>query len=180
MTVFRSYKATWCMRCGSEYRSRTRDLSADSASLIRPKHFEQDMSWLRVGVAIRTAMDINLHRVALVKQAREGLPTWMLRSIIRTWLLGYIIDRTLSAQLGKPGSLSAENATARYQKMLLEGEERPSEDDVWISCLAVSRLLLCTSSIKLKPHRNGHRYLSARSTCFEPKLPIPTWRTAPR
>ena len=103
------------------------------------------MSWLRVGVAIRTAMDINLHRVALVKQAREGLPTWIVRSIIRTWLLGYIIDRTLSAQLGKPGSLSAENATARYQKMLLEGEERPSEDDVWISCLAVSYFFLRSS-----------------------------------
>ena len=105
-------------------------------NLIRPKHFEQDMSWLRVGVAIRTAMDINLHRVALVRQARDGLPTWMLRSIIRTWLLGYIIDRTLSAQLGKPGSLSAENATTRYQKMLLEGDERPTADDVWVSCLA--------------------------------------------
>ncbi len=95
------------------------------------------MSWLRIGVAVRTAMDINIHRVALVRQARDGLPTWLLRSIIRTWLLSYIIDQTLSAQLGKPGSLSAENATSMYQKLILEGEERPTADDVWVSCLAV-------------------------------------------
>ena len=113
-------------------------LSLTPPSLIRPRHFEQDMSWLRVGVAIRTAIDINLHRVALVRQARDGLPTWLLRSIIRTWLLSYIIDRTLSAQLGKPGTLRAENATRMYQKLILEGDERPSVDDVWVSALAVS------------------------------------------
>ena len=62
-------------------------------NLIRPKHFEQDMSWLRSGLAVRTAIDINLHRVALVKQARAGLPGWLLRSIIRTWLVSYIVDR---------------------------------------------------------------------------------------
>ena len=106
-------------------------------SLVRPKHFEQDMSWLRVGVAVRAAIDINLHRVALIPQAREGLPSWILRSIIRTWLLSSIIDRTLSAQLGKPGTLRAENATAMYQKLLLEGDETPTVDDVWVACLGV-------------------------------------------
>jgi hypothetical protein len=100
------------------------------------------MSWLRVGVAVRAAIDINLHRVALIPQAREGLPSWILRSIIRTWLLSSIIDRTLSAQLGKPGTLRAENATAIYQQLLLEGDEKPAVDDVWVACLGVSRCLV--------------------------------------
>lgn len=62
-------------------------------NLHRPKNFELDMTWLRTGLAVRTAIDINLHRVALVKQAREGLPTWVVRAIARTWLGTYIADR---------------------------------------------------------------------------------------
>ena len=96
------------------------------------------MSWLRVGVAVRTAIDINLHRVALVKQARDGLPTWLLRSIIRTWLLSYIIDRTLSAQLGKPSSMRGENSIRLYMDLISEGEVEPTAEDVWVGALAVN------------------------------------------
>ncbi len=112
------------------------------SSLIRPSSFERDMSWLRVGVAVRTAIDINLHRVALVKQARDGLPTWLLRSIIRTWLLSYIIDRTVSAQLGKPGSMRGENSIRLYMDLLKEGEEQPTADDLWVAALAVGQSTL--------------------------------------
>lgn len=112
-------------------------VKAQSPSLIRPASFERDMSWLRVGVAVRTAIDINLHRVALVKQAREGLPTWLLRSIIRTWLLSYIIDRTVSAQLGKPSSMRGENSIRLYVELITRGAERPTADDLWVAALAV-------------------------------------------
>jgi hypothetical protein len=98
------------------------------------------MSWLRVGVASRTAIDINLHRVALLKQAREGLPTWLTRSIIRTWLLSYIIDRTLSAQLGKPSSMRGENSVRKYAALITDGDDFPTEDDVWVAALAVSNV----------------------------------------
>lgn len=96
------------------------------------------MSWLRVGVAVRTAIDINLHRVALLSKAREGLPTWLLRSIIRTWLMSYVIDRTLSAQLGKPSSMRGENSINEYMKLLKEGEERPTAEDLSVAAWAVS------------------------------------------
>ena len=98
------------------------------------------MSWLRVGVAVRTAIDVNLHRVALVKQARDGLPTWVLRSIIRTWLLSYIIDRTVSTQLGKPSSMSGDDSVRLYVQLLNEGNSKPTPEDVWVAALAVSRI----------------------------------------
>lgn len=102
--------------------------------------FEQDKSWLRVGVAIRTGIDINLHRVALSKSARQGLPNWLLRMILRTWLLTYIIDRTLSAQLGKPTTLRGEHSFQLYSELISQGEGGRTIDDVWVSSLAVSCL----------------------------------------
>ena len=82
-------------------------------------------------------MDINVHRVALIKQAREGLPTWLVRMIMRTWLFTYIIDRTLSVQLGKPVTLRGENSVQVYCDLLRNEEER-NMDDIWVASLAVS------------------------------------------
>jgi hypothetical protein len=107
-----------------------------TTSLIRPKNFEQDLTWVRVGIAMRTSMDINLHRVALLKEARDGLPTWLLRSIIRTWLCGFILDRTLSAQLGKPSTVRGENSVSFYMNLIRQGMEG-GKDDVRVASLAV-------------------------------------------
>jgi len=86
---------------------------------------------------MRTSIDINLHRVALLKEARDGLPTWLSRSIIRTWLCGYIIDRTLSAQLGKPSSVRGENSVSFYMDLIRQGMQG-GKDDVRVASLAVS------------------------------------------
>jgi hypothetical protein len=69
-------------------------------------------------VLCRTAIDINLHRVALFPDATTALPPWLLRSMIRTWLLTTVTDRTLSAQLGKPSSMRGENSVQRYLSLL--------------------------------------------------------------
>ena len=106
-------------------------------SITGPRTFEQDKSWLRVGIAIRTGLDINLHRVALSKSARQGLPNWLLRMINRTWLLAHIIDRTLSAQLGKPTTSRDEHATQTYSELISHDEGRKTIDDAWVSSLAV-------------------------------------------
>ena len=106
-------------------------------SITGPRTFEQDKSWLRVGIAIRTGLDINLHRVALSKSARQGLPNWLLRMIIRTWLLAHIIDRTLSAQLGKPTASRDEHAFQTYSELISHDEGRKTIDDAWVSSLAV-------------------------------------------
>ena len=83
-------------------------------------------------------MDINLHRIATVKQAKEGLPPWLLRSIVRTWLMSYVVDRTLSAQLGKPSSMRGESSVGSYIDLILE--ETPTADDIWVAAASVSRL----------------------------------------
>lgn len=116
-------------------------------SLIRPTRFEQDMTWLRAGMANRTAIDIALHRVGLLPAARAGLPPSILRAFIRTWLFCFVVDRTLSVQLGKPTDRQWEGEVLKYIEYLRgttghQGENvPPSEDDVFTAALAVSRLM---------------------------------------
>jgi hypothetical protein len=92
----------------------------------------------------RTAIDINLHRVALIKDARENLPPWLLKTIIRTWLLCFVVDRTTSAQLGKPSSMRGENSIRQYLQLAREMEadssaDGPSRlDNLSVACWAVS------------------------------------------
>jgi len=109
-------------------------------SLVPPKRFEQDMTWLRAGIATRTAIDIALHRVGLLPAARQGLPSDLLRAIVRTWLLCFVVDRTLSIQLGKPNNHQWEDEVWQYVGILREAEQegRPSGDDIVVAGLAVS------------------------------------------
>ncbi|WVQ74330.1 hypothetical protein IAR50_003929 [Cryptococcus sp. DSM 104548] len=72
------------------------------------KTFEQDRTWLMLGMAIRMATDLNLHR----KSIMSGLETDEGRArdleIVnreRCWLHCFVLDRSLSAQMGKPYSL---------------------------------------------------------------------------
>lgn len=115
-----------------------------AASLIRPSRFEQDMTWLRAGIACRTAIDIALHRVGLLSAAREGLPPAIIKTIVRTWLLCFVADRTLSVQLGKPNGRQWEPEATKYVEYLRgptgqDGNQvQPTEDDVFVACLGVS------------------------------------------
>ncbi|KAG8728740.1 hypothetical protein FRC11_010306, partial [Ceratobasidium sp. 423] len=72
------------------------------------ERYEQDKTWLLLGLAIRMATDLNLHRKSTPQlddspesraRARE------IRNRERTWLVCYILDRSLSAQMGKPHSI---------------------------------------------------------------------------
>jgi hypothetical protein len=139
-----SSKDILSIRSGSASHSRLGHSPRLICSVTGPKTFEQDKSWLRVGIAVRAGIDINLHRVALSKSARQGLPNWLLRMIIRTWLLTYVIDRTLSAQLGKPATMRGEPSFQLYSDLLSHGEGRKTIDDAWVSSLAV-----CPSSSRL-------------------------------
>jgi len=126
--------------------------NAANNSLVPPKRFEQDMTWLRAGIATRTAIDIALHRVGLLPAARQGLPPDLLRSIVRTWLLCFVVDRTLSMQLGKPDNRQWEDEVWQYASILRSAErgERPSSDDIVVASLAVS------GSLNKAKCRNGH------------------------
>lgn len=123
----------------------------------------------------RTAIDINLHRVALFPDATTALPSWLLRSMIRTWLLTTVTDRTLSAQLGKPSSMRGENSVQRYLSLLygyIEQSKKTNDhqavlDDLAVALWAVSNIVGCSiHSLKCSPtgmdtdSQQSARYLS--------------------
>ncbi|KAK8849735.1 hypothetical protein IAR55_005070 [Kwoniella newhampshirensis] len=72
------------------------------------KTFEQDRTWLMLGMAIRMATDLNLHRKSIMSgmDTEEG-KTRDLEIINRErcWLHCFVLDRSLSAQMGKPYTL---------------------------------------------------------------------------
>ncbi|KDQ61237.1 hypothetical protein JAAARDRAFT_173841 [Jaapia argillacea MUCL 33604] len=72
------------------------------------ERFEQDKTWLLLGMGIRMAIDLNLHRKSAVKSQDSPEGRARDREIHnreRTWLLCFCLDRSLSAQMGKPHSI---------------------------------------------------------------------------
>lgn len=139
-------------------------------SLVPPKRFEQDMTWLRAGIAMRTAIDIALHRVGLLPAARQGLPTALLHPMIRTWLLCFIADRSLSVQLGKPNGRQWEDEVWQYVSFLRSPDQpnqMPDIDDVVVAYLAVSwtsRTRLMVSGMGVDPISSGRRVSLTRAS----------------
>ncbi|WVQ84810.1 hypothetical protein IAT38_006967 [Cryptococcus sp. DSM 104549] len=72
------------------------------------KTFEQDRTWLMLGMAIRMATDLNLHRKSLMSNLDTDEGRARDLEIInreRCWLHCFVLDRSLSAQMGKPYTL---------------------------------------------------------------------------
>ncbi|KAJ7073939.1 fungal-specific transcription factor domain-containing protein [Mycena amicta] len=72
------------------------------------ERYEQDKTWLLLGMGIRMATDLNLHRKTAVAsdetedgRARDN----EVHNRERTWLLCFCLDRSFSAQMGKPYSI---------------------------------------------------------------------------
>ncbi|KIM33134.1 hypothetical protein M408DRAFT_325955 [Serendipita vermifera MAFF 305830] len=69
------------------------------------ERYEHDRTWMLLGMAIRMATDLNLHRknTHLKHDSPEGkMREVEVRNRERTWLMCFILDRSFSAQLGKP------------------------------------------------------------------------------
>ena len=70
------------------------------------ERYEEDRTWLFAGVAIRMAQDLNLHRKVTLPHSNPSEDE--VREILnreRTWYICFCVDRTLSAQMGKPYSI---------------------------------------------------------------------------
>ncbi|KAF8341576.1 uncharacterized protein EI90DRAFT_1755923 [Cantharellus anzutake] len=72
--------------------------------------YEQDKTWLLLGLAIRMGTDLNLHRKVAGLPSDAPPAEWRarereLRNRERTWILCYVLDRSCSAQMGKPHSV---------------------------------------------------------------------------
>jgi hypothetical protein len=71
------------------------------------RRWEEDRGWIFTGLAIRVAMDLNMHLPARGKpqserQAREAL------NKTRTWMICYNMDRSTGTQFGKPCTIKDE------------------------------------------------------------------------
>ncbi|KII88176.1 hypothetical protein PLICRDRAFT_54030 [Plicaturopsis crispa FD-325 SS-3] len=72
------------------------------------ERYEQDKTWLLLGMAIRMGTDLNLHRKTAVtsQDSPEGRARDMeVHNRERTWVLCFCLDRSFSAQMGKPYSI---------------------------------------------------------------------------
>jgi hypothetical protein len=71
------------------------------------RRWEEDRGWVFIGLAIRVAMDLNMHIPSTSKpqserQAREAL------NKTRTWMICYNMDRSTGTQFGKPCTIKDE------------------------------------------------------------------------
>jgi hypothetical protein len=72
------------------------------------ERYEQDRTWLLLGMAIRMATDLNLHRKTAVASADTAEGRARDREVHnreRTWYMCFVLDRSFSAQMGKPHSV---------------------------------------------------------------------------
>jgi hypothetical protein len=105
----------------------------------------------------RMATDLNLHRKTspisqdtLEGKAREA----EVHNRVRTWLLCFCLDRSLSSQMGKPSSIKEDdiirNALSWSQQPLAIPADRS------LACYVVSSFLFkLSSSLRLKPANSG-------------------------
>jgi hypothetical protein len=75
------------------------------------ERYEQDKTWILLGLTIRIATDLNLHRKSSSNVPLDTSPEELatreieIRNRERTWLFCFILDRSFSAQMGKPHSI---------------------------------------------------------------------------
>lgn len=72
------------------------------------ERYEQDRTWMLLGMAIRMATDLNLHRKTAVasQDTQESRARDLeVHNRERTWILCFCLDRSFSSQMGKPYSV---------------------------------------------------------------------------
>ncbi|RDX45931.1 hypothetical protein OH76DRAFT_1532078 [Lentinus brumalis] len=79
---------------------------------VPARRWEEDRNWLYTGLAIRIATDLNLHVVSNVKPKTEKQEREMVNQT-RVWILCFNLDRSTSAQFGKPSTIK-EDYTIRH------------------------------------------------------------------
>ncbi|KAL0577102.1 hypothetical protein V5O48_004894 [Marasmius crinis-equi] len=72
------------------------------------ERYEQDKTWMMLGMAIRMATDLNLHRKTAVRSTdtQEGRVRDMeVHNRERTWIMCFCLDRSCGALMGKPHTI---------------------------------------------------------------------------
>lgn len=107
------------------------------------ERFEQDKTWMLLGMAIRMGTDLNLHR----KTATSSSDTEESRARDvevhnreRTWILCYCLDRSFSAQMGKPYSIREDYIICNVNQFLVSPCAIPTDASLG-SYLELQRIL---------------------------------------
>lgn len=82
---------------------------------VPAKRWEDQRSWLYLGVAIRTATDLNLHLPNTAKPLNENHARELLNRT-RVWLNCFNLDRSTGSQYGKPPTISNMDYTANHSE----------------------------------------------------------------
>lgn len=91
------------------------------------ERYEEDRTWLFAGVAIRMAQDLNLHRKTVITKELMADENKM-RDVLnreRTWYICFCVDRTLSAQMGKPYSIREDFLIRHTSEWCMQPLSRP-------------------------------------------------------
>ncbi|RDB26065.1 Protein priB [Hypsizygus marmoreus] len=82
---------------------------------VPAKRWEDQRSWLYLGLAIRTATDLNLHLPNTAKPQNENHAREMLNRT-RVWLNCFNLDRSTGSQYGKPPIISSTDYMANHSE----------------------------------------------------------------
>ncbi|KAG6918634.1 hypothetical protein DXG01_012753 [Tephrocybe rancida] len=82
---------------------------------VPAKRWEDQRSWLYLGLAIRTATDLNLHLPNTAKPINENHAREMLNRT-RVWLNCFNLDRSTGSQYGKPPIISPADYMANHSE----------------------------------------------------------------
>ncbi|KAL5501248.1 hypothetical protein ACEPAH_9635 [Sanghuangporus vaninii] len=71
---------------------------------VPARRWEEDRSWLYIGLAIRLATDLNLHQASSTKPTSE-LHEREILNRTRVWMICFNLDRSTATQFGKPSTI---------------------------------------------------------------------------
>ncbi|OSX62760.1 hypothetical protein POSPLADRAFT_1141216 [Postia placenta MAD-698-R-SB12] len=90
-----------------------------STYAVPARRWEEDRSWLYIGLAIRIATDLNLHQISTIKPKSDRQRRELLNQE-RLWLICHNLDRSMATQFGKPSTIKEDymirNAENWYKK----------------------------------------------------------------
>ena len=71
---------------------------------VPARRWEEDRSWLYIGLAIRLATDLNLFQASTTRATNEQHEKEILNRT-RVWLICFNLDRSTATQFGKPSTI---------------------------------------------------------------------------
>jgi hypothetical protein len=101
---------------------------------IPKRRWDEDRSWIYLGLAIRVATDINLHHPITAKPQNEPQAREMLNRT-RVWLNCFNLDRSSGSQYGKPIVIKNTDYIANHSEDFWSSSEyNLKEFDIHLCC----------------------------------------------